>query len=162
MRAFPTGNDFDANLCNTDDARPRPGAGQVGSFLQCRSAYGVADLSGNVAEWTASDFAGDTLASKTQKGGAFDRARIHAVRCSARLKRAPTEQQADRGLPVLRGRSSNEERRRWHSLLALLLPWVASAAGPAPKVVAVKSAALAPYASVVAGFAPRSAPTCRR
>ena len=66
------------------------GAGRrSGSFLQCRSAYEVADLSGNVAEWTASDF-GRQPPSKTQKGGAYDRPG-YAVRCSARMRGVPTE-----------------------------------------------------------------------
>ena len=86
---FPYGNDFDAGFCNTDDAQGRDRAlAEAGRFAQCRSAYAVADLSGNAAEWTASDF-GD-LASKTQKGGAFDRS-VHAVRCSARMKGVPSE-----------------------------------------------------------------------
>lgn len=87
---FPYGKDFDASLCNTEDTqgRDRPPA-KMGSFLQCRSAYGVSDLSGNVAEWTASDFGGG-VPSKTQKGGAYDRPG-YAVRCSARMKGVPTE-----------------------------------------------------------------------
>jgi eukaryotic-like serine/threonine-protein kinase len=87
---FPYGNDFDANLCNTDDAQGRDRAlAEAGRFPQCRSAYSVSDLSGNVAEWTATDF-GDNLSSKTQKGGTYDRS-VHAVRCSARMKGVPTE-----------------------------------------------------------------------
>ncbi|KFE59812.1 protein kinase domain-containing protein [Hyalangium minutum] len=87
---FPYGNEFDANVCNTDDAQGRDRElAEGGRFPQCRSAYAVADLSGNVAEWTASDF-GDSLSSKTQKGGAYDRS-VHAVRCSARMKGVPTE-----------------------------------------------------------------------
>jgi len=93
---FPYGNDFDPNLCNTDDAqaRDRPLA-EAGRFLQCRSAYQVADLSGNVAEWTSSVFE-NTLASRTLKGGAFDQSRP-AVRCSARLSAVPTERKLNVG-----------------------------------------------------------------
>ncbi|MFL5347088.1 MAG: protein kinase domain-containing protein [Hyalangium sp.] len=93
---FPYGNTFDASRCNADD-----GSGQVralvpaGRFQQCRSAYQVADLSGNVAEWTASPFEGSSE-NKTQKGGAFDRGR-YAVRCSARINGIPTEQKPDVG-----------------------------------------------------------------
>jgi serine/threonine protein kinase/formylglycine-generating enzyme required for sulfatase activity len=86
---FPYGNDFDASLCNTEAKNHDRKPARLGTFLQCRSAYGVSDLSGNVAEWTASDF-GDNLSSKTQKGGAYDRAG-YAVRCSARMKGVPTE-----------------------------------------------------------------------
>jgi formylglycine-generating enzyme required for sulfatase activity len=87
---FPYGNDFDANLCNTDDAEGRDRAlAESGRFAQCRSAYQVADLSGNVAEWTSSAFGGST-ASRTQKGGAYDRP-VHAVKCSSRISAPPTE-----------------------------------------------------------------------
>jgi serine/threonine protein kinase/formylglycine-generating enzyme required for sulfatase activity len=87
---FPYGNDFDANLCNTKDPQSRDRTlAEAGRFSQCRSAYQVADLSGNVGEWTSSD-SGDGSASKIQKGGAFDRS-VQAVRCSARMSGAPTE-----------------------------------------------------------------------
>jgi serine/threonine protein kinase/formylglycine-generating enzyme required for sulfatase activity len=87
---FPYGNDFDANFCNTEDAQGRDRAlAEAGRFPQCRSAYYVSDLSGNVAEWTASNF-GDTLAIKVQKGGAYDLS-VQAVRCAARVQGASTE-----------------------------------------------------------------------
>jgi formylglycine-generating enzyme required for sulfatase activity len=99
---FPYGNDFDPNRCNTDDADGKDRAlALTGHFPQCRSAYQVADLSGNVAEWTSSDFAGNTP-NKTQKGGAFDRP-IHAVRCSARLGGVPTEQKPTVGFRCCAG-----------------------------------------------------------
>jgi len=88
---FPYGNDFDAYRCNTEDGQGLDRAlTEAGRFTQCRSSgYAVADLSGNVAEWTASDF-GDNLSSKTLKGGAYDQSGP-AVRCSARMKGLPTE-----------------------------------------------------------------------
>jgi formylglycine-generating enzyme required for sulfatase activity len=99
---FPYGNDFDASRCNADD-----GSGQArtlaesGRFQECRSAYKVADLSGNVAEWTASTFAGGSE-NKTQKGGAFDKTR-YAVRCSARISGVPTEQKPNVGFRCCAG-----------------------------------------------------------
>jgi formylglycine-generating enzyme required for sulfatase activity len=99
---FPYGNDFDANRCNADDGSGT--ARQVaesGRFQECRSAYKVADLSGNVAEWTATAFVG-TGENKTQKGGAFDR-KSYAVRCSARISGAPTEQKPDLGFRCCAG-----------------------------------------------------------
>ncbi len=87
---FPYGNEFDANLCNTKDARDQDRTlAEAGRFAQCRSAYQVADLSGNVAEWTSSDF-GDGSGRKVQKGGAFDRPG-YAVRCAARVGGSTTE-----------------------------------------------------------------------
>ena len=50
---WPWGGTFDANACNTADGsgNPRPLA-PAGRSPRCRSGYGVADLAGNVAEWT--------------------------------------------------------------------------------------------------------------
>jgi eukaryotic-like serine/threonine-protein kinase len=85
---FPYGNAFDADRCSTDDAAGNDrGLAESGRFPQCRSSYGVADLSGNVAEWTATPYAGG--ADMTQKGGAFNRSAF-AVRCSARLNALPS------------------------------------------------------------------------
>ncbi|HVE86708.1 MAG TPA: SUMF1/EgtB/PvdO family nonheme iron enzyme [Myxococcales bacterium] len=79
---FPYGDVFDPNACNTEkkggDDREISGAGM---FPLCASAYGVKDLSGNVAEWTDTQFAGHS--DRTQKGGSFDRP-DYAARCSAR------------------------------------------------------------------------------
>ncbi|WP_225410949.1 protein kinase domain-containing protein [Stigmatella hybrida] len=85
---FPYGNTFDADRCSTDDAAGTDRVlAEAGRFPQCRSSYGVADLSGNVAEWTATPYAGG--ADMTQKGGAFNRSAF-AVRCSARLNGLPS------------------------------------------------------------------------
>lgn len=84
---FPYGNSYDSAACNTEDA-----AGEdrtlvpSGQFLKCRSGYGVFDLAGNVAEWTASSYAGN--GDKSQRGGAFDRP-DYASRCSARKNSGP-------------------------------------------------------------------------
>jgi serine/threonine protein kinase/formylglycine-generating enzyme required for sulfatase activity len=87
---FPYGNDFDATLCNTKDAQNRDRKlAESGRFSQCRSGYQVADLSGNVGEWTSSE-SGDGSSGKIQKGGAFDRS-VQAARCSARASTAPAE-----------------------------------------------------------------------
>jgi eukaryotic-like serine/threonine-protein kinase len=69
------GNTFDANACNNeDDSSEARSLSSSGKFTKCRSSYGVADLSGNVAEWTA---------EKVVKGGSFASA-DYAVRCAAR------------------------------------------------------------------------------
>jgi len=84
---FPYGDAFDPNACNTEkkggDDREISG---TGAFPLCVSGYGVKDLSGNVAEWTSTQFAGQK--DKTQKGGSFDRP-DYAARCSARRSGAP-------------------------------------------------------------------------
>jgi serine/threonine protein kinase/formylglycine-generating enzyme required for sulfatase activity len=82
---FPYGNEFNADTCNTADASDvaRPIA-ESGRFKECRSiGYGVADLSGNVAEWTASPIKQD-LAVMTQKGGNSAGTK-YAARCSYRV-----------------------------------------------------------------------------
>jgi formylglycine-generating enzyme required for sulfatase activity len=83
---FPYGNQFDANACNTQDETGEDRVLSVsGRFGRCHSSYGVADMSGNVAEWTSTPYAGN--ADMTQKGGSFGRP-DYAARCSAR-KNAP-------------------------------------------------------------------------
>jgi formylglycine-generating enzyme required for sulfatase activity len=92
---FPYGNTFDADACNTEDelGEDRPLA-PAGRFGKCRSGYGVADMSGNVAEWTSSPYAGNP--DKAQKGGSHTRA-DYASRCSARRNGSPTSKGGDVG-----------------------------------------------------------------
>jgi formylglycine-generating enzyme required for sulfatase activity len=72
---WPYGSGFDANACNTEDDVGDPRAlAPSGRFAKCRSGYGVADLSGNVGEWTT---------EKIVKGGSYASS-DYAVRCSAR------------------------------------------------------------------------------
>lgn len=72
---FPYGNGYDANACNTEDESETDRVvAPSGRFSRCRSGFGVADLSGNVAEWTA---------DKVLKGGSFAQPDF-ASRCSAR------------------------------------------------------------------------------
>lgn len=55
-RRFPWGNGFDKReaerrlFCNTADAKLGE-TSPVGSFMQCKSAFGVFDMAGNVWEW---------------------------------------------------------------------------------------------------------------
>lgn len=92
---FPYGNSFDAKACNTED---ETGEGRAlaasGQFAKCRSGYGIADLSGNVAEWTASLYAAGQ--DKAIKGGSFARP-DYAARCSARKNGAPPSRSAELG-----------------------------------------------------------------
>ncbi|PZR12725.1 MAG: protein kinase [Archangium gephyra] len=72
---WPYGATFDADSCNTeDDIGDARSLAPAGRFSKCRSGYGVADMSGNVAEWTA---------DRIIKGGSFASG-DYAVRCSAR------------------------------------------------------------------------------
>lgn len=72
---WPYGASFDADSCNTeDDIGDARSLAPAGRFAKCRSGYGVADMSGNVAEWTS---------DRIIKGGSFASG-DYAVRCSAR------------------------------------------------------------------------------
>ena len=86
---FPYGSGFDADACNTADKTDKPRQTNVsGAFARCRSGYGVMDLSGNAAEWTASMF--DSLSpAKAVKGGHAARPGFDD-RCASRRKLAPT------------------------------------------------------------------------
>ncbi|MBZ4418288.1 bifunctional serine/threonine-protein kinase/formylglycine-generating enzyme family protein [Myxococcus sp. RHSTA-1-4] len=85
---FPYGNTYDADACNTETSQGMDRTlAASGSFARCRSAYGVVDMSGNVAEWTSTRF---DAADFTHKGGAFDR-QDYTSRCSARKNAAPTD-----------------------------------------------------------------------
>lgn len=52
-RAWPWGNEFDGARCNVYESSPQ-WTTPVGSYPEGVSPYGVYDLCGNVAEWTAS------------------------------------------------------------------------------------------------------------
>jgi len=86
---FPYGAGYDADACNTADKTDKPRQTSVsGAFARCKSGYGVMDLSGNAAEWTASPF--DALtADKAVKGGHAARPGFDD-RCASRRKLAPT------------------------------------------------------------------------
>ncbi|MCC6333399.1 MAG: SUMF1/EgtB/PvdO family nonheme iron enzyme [Myxococcales bacterium] len=85
---WPYGGSFDAATCNTeDDAGDARSLAPSGRFARCRSGFGVADLSGNVAEWTS---------DKIIKGGSFASS-DYAVRCSARKNGASFSRSSEVG-----------------------------------------------------------------
>jgi len=85
---FPYGAKYDPEACNTADAMDNARQTTVaGAFSRCKSGYGVWDLSGNAAEWTASLFDG-AGADKTVKGGHSARPGFDD-RCASRRKLAP-------------------------------------------------------------------------
>jgi len=47
--AYPYGNEYRVGICMTNGASSVP----AGSLQECRSPFGVMDMSGNVAEWTS-------------------------------------------------------------------------------------------------------------
>ncbi len=85
---FPYGAGYDADACNTADKADNPRQTNVaGAFSRCKSGYGVMDLSGNAAEWTASAF--DSVGpERAVKGGHAARPGFDD-RCASRRKLAP-------------------------------------------------------------------------
>ncbi|MFB1481422.1 SUMF1/EgtB/PvdO family nonheme iron enzyme [Corallococcus sp. RDP092CA] len=93
---FSSGEEQAQAACNTGatGAAAAPTLAPAGAFPSCRSAYGVADLSGNAAEWTASNFSNTD--ERLIKGGAFDTPG-DTGRCSARRRSGPTSKFANVG-----------------------------------------------------------------
>lgn len=89
---FPYGNKQDDSVCNVGDGRA---VARAGEFSRCRSGYGVLDLAGNVAEWTASRWS-DDISDKVVKGGAADQASFTG-RCAARVNEAAASKQPNLG-----------------------------------------------------------------
>lgn len=91
---FPYGNTFDDEICNTQTPSGRPrDAKSSGESPRCLSSFGVADLAGNLAEWTSSPY-NTRGAGKAIKGGAANRP-DHASRCSARRNGPVNKADAD-------------------------------------------------------------------
>lgn len=94
--SFPYGNAFDPEACNSQNADGEGReVGVSGAFAKCFSPFGVADLSGNVSEWTASRWA-DGVGDRTYKGGSASRPNW-AVRCASRSNLPPGSSKGDLG-----------------------------------------------------------------
>jgi serine/threonine protein kinase/formylglycine-generating enzyme required for sulfatase activity len=85
---FPYGANFDPDACNTQDRKENPRQTTVaGAFSRCKSGYGVWDLSGNAAEWTAGIF-DPAGTERAVKGGHAARPGFDD-RCASRRKLSP-------------------------------------------------------------------------
>ncbi|WP_375741736.1 SUMF1/EgtB/PvdO family nonheme iron enzyme [Corallococcus interemptor] len=91
---FSSGDEQAQTACNTGTTAAARPLAPSGAFPSCRSGYGVVDLSGNVAEWTSSNF--PDSAEMIIKGGAFATSGDTA-RCSARRRGAPSLKATDVG-----------------------------------------------------------------
>jgi formylglycine-generating enzyme required for sulfatase activity len=67
-RRFPWGNEWDSHLCCNSVAGKRLGPAKVNSFPSGVTPDGVADMAGNVWEWTAGWFDTDSNGNVEKKG----------------------------------------------------------------------------------------------
>ena len=87
--AFPYGRTFKPSRCNTEDGEGEERAiAAAGKFGKCRSPSGAYDMSGNVAEWTA---------SQTVRGGDYTSADEDAM-CRSGGRRSAGSARASIGL----------------------------------------------------------------
>jgi len=85
---FPYGNQWNSDKCNTQNASSEKRApASSGSIASCRSDLGVYDMSGNMREWTATNFSA-TLEDKVVRGGSWA-SPDWASRCAYRYNALP-------------------------------------------------------------------------
>ena len=93
---FPTGAELSARACNVSSEGSASGkVAAIGAYSRCRSGYGVADMAGNVAEWTASTWSSG-VSDRVVKGGAAGQAG-YTARCSARANESSRTRQGHVG-----------------------------------------------------------------
>jgi formylglycine-generating enzyme required for sulfatase activity len=99
---YPYGNNWDPNACATEDARGVDRAlSPSGAFPECKSSYGVYDMSGNLWEWTSTVFM-KGLNDMVLKGGAFT-SPDYASRCAYRYSLPPEERSPETGFRCCKG-----------------------------------------------------------
>ena len=86
---YPYASSYDAAKCNTEDAKgdDRPLAAS-GALAACVSGFGVADMSGNLWEWTSSQLQ-PNLQDRVLRGGSYSRPDYHD-RCANRYNSLPS------------------------------------------------------------------------
>ncbi len=93
---YPYGKDWNPDACATEDSRGIDRAlAPSGSFPECKSGYGVYDMSGNLQEWTSSIFM-KGLSDMVLKGGAYT-SPDYASRCAFRYSLPPDERAPENG-----------------------------------------------------------------
>jgi formylglycine-generating enzyme required for sulfatase activity len=110
-RKYPWGSTEPGNqLCwKRWDANSNTGSGTcaVGSFRAGDSPFGVADMAGNVWEWTSNGYSGDysknrTDAARVRRGGGWGDDDASVVRSSVRSRRAPSNRNSNLGFRCAR------------------------------------------------------------
>ncbi|OGJ91267.1 MAG: hypothetical protein A2268_02195 [Candidatus Raymondbacteria bacterium RifOxyA12_full_50_37] len=80
---YPYGNQYDGKKCNTDGGE----AAKAGAFIDCHGETYVYDLSGNVNEWTGSNWDANIQNKVIRGGGWF--AKEKDSRCTLRYSNLP-------------------------------------------------------------------------
>jgi len=80
---YPYGNQYKSGACNTESKDVKA----VGSFLDCRSDANLYDLSGNVNEWTGSNWDAN-IRNKVIRGGAYFSGEKDS-KCTLRISNRP-------------------------------------------------------------------------
>jgi serine/threonine-protein kinase len=82
-RFFPWGNHWEATFCRCAHSMPgRPSPAPCGSYVQDTSPFGVMDMAGGVADWTATEtHAGDRIC----RGGSWTQLEVNARAASRHI-----------------------------------------------------------------------------
>lgn len=100
-RPLPWGAGFDGILCHAAERWPQPGGtAPSGTCPRDRSPFGVEDLAGNVADWTATPVPGQP-GHYIQRGGHYA-APARGCRMAARVARAANSREPHVGFRVVR------------------------------------------------------------
>ncbi|MCU0655126.1 MAG: formylglycine-generating enzyme family protein [Polyangiaceae bacterium] len=101
QRVYAYGDQYRVAECGTGSVRP--GTPPVGLLPNCRSAFGVKDLHGGVAQWTASPWGrGDSTGLVAVRGGNGEPGEVFS-RCAHAVPRRPSSRGTDLGLRCCAG-----------------------------------------------------------
>ena len=93
---FPVGNRTVVGACNVSSPSSGPASvAPAGAFSSCKSGFGILDMSGNVAEWTASSWKPGST-DKVVKGGSAVQENLTG-RCSSRINEVASRRSATVG-----------------------------------------------------------------
>lgn len=87
-RAYPWGEEFDANMCANSVKGKRVRTTPIGTFPEGQSPYGCQDMAGNMWEWCASWW-GNEKTYRVLRGGSWNFVNPEDFRCASRFNSAP-------------------------------------------------------------------------